>query len=185
MAFVDHQKEILGEEIDQTEGPLARLSAGQVPRVVFDSIAKSHLLEHLEIVLAAHADPLRLQIPAVALEPGNALLPFRFDASDRRLQFSPARHVLVRWIEVELLELPDDGSSDRLEFADAIHLVAEEFHPQPLLQVGGHHVDDITSHAEASPLQFFVVTVVDVVDQPLQKDVASQFHPALEADAKP
>ena len=42
-------------------------------RVVLDAIAVAHLLHHLEVVLGAHLEALRLDVFPVLLEPGDPL----------------------------------------------------------------------------------------------------------------
>ena len=73
-------QEVVGEEVEQRVGRLARAAAVDGRRVVLDAVAEPDLLHHLEVVLGAHAQPLRLEQLALPLEQGQALLQLGLDA---------------------------------------------------------------------------------------------------------
>ena len=66
VALVDHDQEVLREVVEQGVGPLAGRAAVEVGRVVLDARAHAGLLEHLEVVLGARAQPLGLEELALA-----------------------------------------------------------------------------------------------------------------------
>src|ERR1700690_3919065 len=185
VALVDHQEEVLREEVDQAAGPVPGLPAAEMQRVVLDPVAEPHFLEHLQVVVGPHLDPLRLQELPVGLEPGDALPELGPYGGDGGLERPAAPHVLVRRIEVELLELAQDLARQRLELAQVLHRVAEELDAQPVLHVGGHDVDHVPAHPEPPRLELVVVAVVDVVDKALQEPVAPQLGPLADGDPHP
>ena len=81
VALVDHQQVVVGEVVEQGERRLAVVAAVDVHRVVLDAVAVADLGHHLEVVLRAHAQPLRLEQLVVLLEPLEPLLQFVLDAS--------------------------------------------------------------------------------------------------------
>ena len=182
MALVHHQEEVLGEEVDQAEGPVPRLAVSEVQRVVLDPVAEAHLLKHLEVVVRAHLDALRLEVFPLLLEPGDPLLELRLDGRDRRGERAAAPHVLVRRVEVELLKLADLVPGQGVELAQRVDRVAEEFDAQSVLHVGRHHVDHVAAHPETPGLQLVVVAVVDVVDQPLKERIPPEFRARPDRD---
>ncbi len=68
VALVDHHEEVVGKEVEQRVGRIARCPALHRCRVVLDAVAEPHLVEHLEVVLGAHAQPLGLEQLLLALE---------------------------------------------------------------------------------------------------------------------
>ncbi len=80
VALVDDEEEVLREVVDEGEGRLARRPAVDVSRVVLDAVAVADLLDHLEVVLGAHAQALGLEQLALLLEPGEPLLQLGLDA---------------------------------------------------------------------------------------------------------
>ncbi len=75
--LVDERQELLRKEVEENGGPLPFLPAAQVPGVVLDARAVPHLLQHLQVVLGARLDPLRLQELAFVAELLVALLTAR------------------------------------------------------------------------------------------------------------
>ena len=128
VALVHHQEKILRKKIEQTEWPLSRLSRRQMSRVIFNAVAEAHFLQHLQIVIGPHAHPLRFQVLAVLLEERHALIELRADGLDRRLQFPTARHILVRRVEIELVERAEHFAGQRIELAQPFDVVAKKFH---------------------------------------------------------
>ena len=59
--LIDHEQVILREKIEERVGLRSRHSAGEMAGIIFDAAAESHLLQHFEIVLGAHLQPLRFQ----------------------------------------------------------------------------------------------------------------------------
>ena len=66
--LVDVDDEVVGEVVDQRERVRARRPAFEHPRVVLDPVAEAELLQHLDVVLGALPDPVRLEQPALRLE---------------------------------------------------------------------------------------------------------------------
>src|SRR6185295_199918 len=120
MALVDHQQEVLWEKIDQAEWPLAGPTPRQVPRVVLDAVAEPHFLEHLEVVVRAHPDSLRLEVLLVLLEERDALVQLGLDRDDRGVEFAAAGDVLVGRIKIELVELAQDYARKRVEIDELV-----------------------------------------------------------------
>ena len=151
-------------------------------RVVLDPVAEAHFLQHLEVVVRPHPDALRLEVLAVLLEERHALVQFPADRRDGRLQLAAARHVLISRIQIELVQRAQHLAGERIELAQCVHVVAEELHPQPVLQVRRHHVHRVAAHAEAPGLQLIVVALVDVVHEPFEEPLAPVGQPTAQVD---
>ena len=74
MALVDDTEHVLRKVIDQGKRRLARFSTVQMTRVVLDAVTKTHGLEHLEIIVGALLQTLRLEQLISRLELGHTLL---------------------------------------------------------------------------------------------------------------
>ena len=94
VALVDDEQEVLREVVEQGERRLAVDAAVDVHRVVLDAVAVPDLLDHLEVVLRAHAQPLRLEQLALLLEPGEPLLQLGLDADHGLAHALVAGHVV-------------------------------------------------------------------------------------------
>ncbi len=77
VALVDDEEEVVREVVEQRERRLVEVAPVDVHRVVLDAAAVADLGHHLEVVLRAHAQALRLEQLAFALEVGEPLLQLR------------------------------------------------------------------------------------------------------------
>ena len=68
VGLVDDREEIVGEVVEQTFGRFAWGASGERTRVVFDAVAVTELTHHLDVVLRALADTLRLDVLLALLE---------------------------------------------------------------------------------------------------------------------
>ena len=65
-----------------------------MPRIIFDPIAEAHLLQHLQVILGAHAQPLRLEKFVLRFQFSDASLKFFADGAQRAIQFVRRGHEL-------------------------------------------------------------------------------------------
>ena len=166
VALVDDREEVVREVVEQALRRLARRAAGERTRVVLDAVAVAELPHHLDVVLGALAEALRLQVLLRALEVRKPLLQFRLDAPVGGL------HLVLR--HHELLGGRDDGGGHRdahaevghRERVDGVDLVAEEVDADPLRRVGGEDVHRVAAYAEVAG------RVVKVVARVLRGDEA-------------
>ena len=136
-----------------------------VHRVVLDAVAVADLLDHLQVVLGAHPQALRLEQLAVGLEPRQPLRQLGLDADDR------GAHPLVAGDVVGGREDLDPGhvaqvlAGDRVDHGDPIDRVAEHLDAQDVLLVARVHLDGVAAHAELAPPEGHVVAVELQVDE--------------------
>ena len=144
--LVDHEEEVLGEVVEQAVRRAACGPPVDVPRVVLDAGAEADLAHHLDVVGRAHAQPLRLEQLAGALERGELRLELGLDAGDRPVEALLAGHVVRGRRDEQLLVLADDLAGHRVEHEEALDLVAEHLDPDRVLLV---HRDDLDRVAPA------------------------------------
>ena len=157
MRLVDEDQRIVGQEVHQREGRLARLPARQVARIVLDAGAGAGFAQHFEVEVGALAQALRLEQPAVVVEPLAALLELLLDVADRELEFAARRDVVAGREDLHLVARAQDLAGHAIQLLDALDLISEELDPVDLLLAGGHDVDNIAAHAKAQPSQVVVV----------------------------
>ena len=160
MAFIQKHEQVFREKIDQTGGTISRFPARQMQGVIFDPVAESHFLHHLQIVVRAHADALSLQILVVRLERGHPFIELPLDRRHRRIHLALGGHVLVCRIQIELVQLAQRGAGERIKFGDLLNLVTPHLHPQGLLAVSRHDINHIPAHPETASFQVVVVALV-------------------------
>ena len=170
--LVDEDDVVGGEVVEQRVRRRARRPPVEDPRVVLDPVAEAELAHHLQVVLGALADPVRLEHPALALEERHLLLELVLDlvlrALDRRLRGD----VLRRGEDGDRVELREDLAGERIEVRDLLDLVAEHRDAVGGLGVRGLNLDHVALDAEAPAAEQRVVADVLDVDQLAQHHVA-------------
>ncbi len=178
--LVDEDDEVVREVVEQRERVRAGRAAFEDPRVVLDPGAEAELLHHLEVVLGALAQPVRLQHLVLGLQLLDALVELVADLVDRALDGRLRRHVLGRGPDGDVVELREDLAGQRVEMRDRLDLVAEERDAVRGLLVRRLDLDDVALDAEASAAEDRVVPRVLAVDQLAQDEVAVVLLPDLE-----
>ena len=141
-------------------------------RVVLDPVAEAELAHHLEVVLGALADPVRLEHPALALEERHLLLELVLDLVVRALDRRLRGHVLRRREDGDRVELREDLARERVEVRDLLDLVAEHRDAVGGLGVRRLDLDHVALDPEAAAAEQRVVADVLDVDQLPQHHVA-------------
>src|SRR6185503_42530 len=85
VGLVDEADEVVREEVEQAERPLARLAVVEDARVVLDPVAEAELAQHLHVELGALPQPMRLEQLALPLELRTAGLELVADLDDAAL----------------------------------------------------------------------------------------------------
>jgi len=94
--LVDEDDEVLREVVEQREWVRSRSATLEDARVVLDPVAEAELLHHLEVVLRALAQPVRLEHLPFDLQPLDALFQLVPDFGNRPLDRRPATS-RTRW----------------------------------------------------------------------------------------
>ena len=150
------------------------------PRVVLDPRGEAELLQHLDVVGGALAQPVRLELLALRLQLGGARVQFRADLLDRPLQRLVAGHVVGGRPDRDVVDRVEDLAGQRVEVLDPLDLVAEEGDPVGRLGVGGHDLQHLAAHPEAAAAEHRVVALVLHLDQLAQHLVAVDLLADLE-----
>ncbi len=163
--LVEDHEVVVGEEVEQGVRRRAPTAALDGSGVVLDAVAEAELLHHLEVVLGAHAQALRLEQLALGLEPGQALLQLGLDAGDGRLHALFAGHVVGGREHDELVEGGHQLAGEGIDLGDGLDLVAEELDAHGVLVVGRVDLDGVAADAELAAHEVHVVALVLHVDE--------------------
>src|SRR6476646_3320671 len=135
-------------------------------RIVFDSVAVAHGLDHLEIKASALMYTLRLNHAALGLklaDPGIQLAHNRVDSLRLALRL---HHVVTLGVDRKPRILLLDGAEEGIDLGERLDLISEEFNAVCRFVVGGKDFDDVTAHAECAASEVHIVALVENFDQP-------------------
>src|SRR5215211_4762875 len=180
--LIGEDDEVAREVVEQRERVRSGRTALEDPRVVLDPVAEAELAHHLEVVLGALPQAMRLEHLPLAGQLLHPLLELVLDLLDRALDGRLRRHVLGGGPYRDVVQLRVHLARERVEVRDLLDLVTEERYAVRGLLVRGLELDDITLHAEAAAAEHRVVADVLRVDQLPQQEVAVVLPPHLEVD---
>ena len=90
------------------------------------------------------------------------------------------RHEMRLRIDRDLVVSAQRLARERIERGEFVHLVAEELDAEPLLFVGGIHLDDVAAHAEVAAAEVVVVALVldlhELAEDLLASDALTPFE---------
>ena len=170
--LVDHDEEVAREVVEQRERRLTRRAAVEHARVVLDAVAVAELLHHLEVVLGALAQAVRLEQLALLLELRDVPLELLADHGSGALDRRRRRHVVRGRVDRDLVLARVDLAAERVEVRDRLDLVAEQRDAVGRLRIRRLHLDDVAARAEAPAAEHHVVAAVLDVDEGPQQLVA-------------
>ena len=185
MRFVDDQQEIVREEIQQGVRRGARVTPVEMPRVVLHARAAADLGEHLQVVVRAHRQALRLQLLVLLAQLGHALVQLLADGPQRALHAFGTGHIVRGREDMRLGHVVDDVAGQRMQRGDAVDLVAEELDTHGQLLVHRDDLHRVAAHAERAAGERDVVALVLHVHELAQQLVAVDLLPLLEEQHAP
>ncbi len=183
--LVDHEQEVVGEEVEQRVGRLPRLATVEVPRIVLDARTEAQLLQHLEIEGGAHPQALGLEQLLLGLEFFQTRCELVFDRADRTLHGLGSCHVVRGREDRHRIHLLDDIAGERMQQVERLDLVAEQLDADGVLLVHRDDLDRVTTDAEVAAGEVDVVAVVLHRDELADEGVAVIPLPHLQRDHRP
>ena len=137
-------------------------------------------MDHLEVVLGSHPQPLRLEQLAFLLEPREPLLQLGFDADHGLAHPLVAGDVVRGREDLRPRHVAERLARERIDHREPVDGVAEHLDAQHRLLVRRMHLDGVAAHAELAATECHVVAIELQVDEPAQ-DAA---HVVVDADAE-
>jgi len=182
VALVDHQEEVLGEEVEQAVGTRPGGTAVEVAGVVLDAGAVAQLADHLEVVGDALVQALGFEEAAFALEELDLAVEVVLNLVDGAEGVLLGGHEEVGGVDAVVVEAAEGDTRDGVHLLDAVHLVAPEGDAQEVVVVGQEDVHRVALDAEVAAVQFQVVAHVEAVHQAAEEDVAAESLAAGDVD---
>ena len=133
MALVHKQQKVLREIVKQRHRRAARRAVRDYARIVLDAGAVAQLLHHLDVVIRALADALRLDELVVLLEPFDALVALAAYLVDGGGHLLLGRDIVTGGIYRGMVQYPRRHAGHDVYLAYAVYLVAEEFNTYGLV----------------------------------------------------
>ena len=183
MALVHEEQKILREIIQQGGGHTARRTAGQHRRVVLDALADAHLVQHLDIVVGALGNALRLDELALGGELLDLRVALGADLFQRSSLFFGADDIVAGREDGNVLDHVLLGAGQGVELGNAVDLVPEKLHPDgKLAHIGQIDIHRVAVHPELIAHKIHVVALVLQGDQLFAQLVPLHLHPGAQAD---
>ena len=136
-------------------------------RIIFDPVAETHLLQHLEIVFGADAESLRFEQFVLRFQDFDSVFQLGPDRLQRAIQFVGRRHELFRWKKCDHTERFMGVTSQRIEAGDGIDFVAKKFQANCLfVRRGGIDFDHVAADPKFAARETDIVAFVEHIDQP-------------------
>lgn len=123
MALVHKQQKIIREIIQQSGGHTARRTAGEHRRIVLDAFAHAHLVKHLNVVIGALGNALRLDQLALGGELLHLCVALGADLFQCCGLLLGADDIVAGREDGYMLDYILFGPGERVELRDAVDLV--------------------------------------------------------------
>ena len=176
MTLVCQEKIVLRKKIKEGIRSFARFSSGNMSRVIFNSLAKSHLLHHLEVIFCSHANALGLDKFAILFKPSDSIIEFLTDSYHRSFKFFLRANKLLGRVKNVVTHLIDNMSAPGIDRSDAIDFITKKFNSNcGLLQISWPHFDDITTNSKMTPFKSDVVPFKKKIHKLSQKFITPKF----------
>ena len=182
VAFIDDQQKIIGEVVEQTKGPGARLAAVEEAGIVLHAIAIAEFFHHFQVEGCPLLDPLGFQKTPFLLKVLDLAMQFILDLVHDLVYAFPRGHIQVGREDGGVLQGGDAMARFRLDLFDLLDLVAEEGHPITVLDIGQIDRYRIALHAEGGAPEIGFRARVQALHQLVEKVVARYYLPLFDAN---
>ena len=178
--LVDDTQKIFWEVVDERIRRLTWLTTVKMTRIVFDAAAKTHRLEHLEIVVGSHFETLGLEQLAFFPELRETFAQFILDGLQRAVHLGTRRHVVRSRPNGKRLVRAQLFTADIIDLDNALNFVAPELDADRIVGIGREHVERVAAYTKRPAFKLVVIAVVLDVDQTMDHVVAICWHLLVE-----
>ena len=185
VTLVDDAQEVFREVVDERIRGLARSAPVKMARVVLDSRAEAHRLNHFQIVIRAHLQALRFEQLAFLLELLQSLAQLILDGADRPIKFRTCGDVVGSGPNGKRLVFVENLARDVVDLGDRLNLVTPELHADGVVGIGREHVERVAANAEGAAFELVIVAIVLDVDQLVDDVIALGRLLLVEEDGQP
>ena len=153
MTFIDERDEIIREIVDEAERPLPLFSAVQVPRIVLDSRAISHFLNHFQIIFDSLFQSFGLELLSDAVEILHLFHEVILNHAYCLDTLVLSRHEVSCRINRYLGKMLDSSAGYRIDQGQCIYLISEKLYPYSLIRTSQINIHGISAHPESASFE--------------------------------
>ena len=166
VALIDKEQKILRKIVQQRHRRAAGGTAADNARIVLDAGAVAELLHHLNVIVRALTDALRLEELTLLLECFHARVALGADLADGALHLFVRCDIVRRRIDRHVAKRADGRTGDDVDVRNAVDLVTEKLHTHGMVRrIGREDVDRVAADAEHVARKGNVVALVADVDE--------------------
>ncbi len=160
MAFVDEQKEIFREKVNQSRWRLTGAAAVEVARIILDTLDETGLAEHFKVIFRALRKALRLEKLVVLLEIFETILKLGFNTGDGAFELILRSSVVSVREDMDAVGLLAGLGGQGIDDADAFEGIEAKLEAIAPFPAGREKIDGVAHDAEVATLEGEVVSVV-------------------------
>ena len=185
VTLVDDAQEVFREVVNERIRGLAWSTPVKMARVVLDSRAEAHRLDHFQIVIRAHLQALRFEQLAFLLELMQSLAQLILDGVDRPIKLRTCGNIVGSRPNGKRLVFVENLARDVVDLGDRLNLVTPELHADGVVGIGREHVERVAANAEGAAFELVIVAIVLDVDQLVDDVIALGRLLLVEEDGQP
>ena len=149
MALVKEHQTVRGKIVNQAGRRFAGGESGQMPGVVFNTLAETHLIEHLKVKLGALLQTLRFDHAALVVELLETFGKLDLDTLHGADNLVTRRHIVTRRIHHKAGDFLLHATGERVKKQNGIDLVVKKLNTHCALGMfGREHINRIAAHTE-------------------------------------
>ncbi len=161
MRLIDHQQKILREEIQKCIRRISLASSGYMSGIVFYTLAKAGLSQHLQIIACTLLQSVCLDKLALTPHKGQLLLKLLLYSNRSLTQLSLRGGIMSCREDTGILPVISDLAADIFNFRYLLDLITEEADScDNILRAGREYIKCISSDTEAAALGLKIIAAV-------------------------
>src|SRR3989338_3957130 len=168
VGLVDEDQEVAGKIVEERRRGLAGGAARQMPRVVLDAVTVADGAHHFDVEERALLDALGLERLALLFELRLPRAELLEDAGQGAVALIAGHDEVGLGVDGHAGVVGEDGAGERVDFVDAVHLVAPELDAVGHVHVGRKDFHLVAAHAEGAAAELFAALVLDFDELPHQ-----------------
>lgn len=160
VAFVDEEKKILGEKVNQGRRRLAGATAIEVTRIILDTLDEAGFAEHFEVVFRALGEALRFKEFVVLLEVFEAFFILGLDASNSAFELVLRSGVVGVWEDMDAVRFFAGFGGQRVNNTDVLESIEPELKAIAPFPASWEEVDGVAHDTEIAALESEVIAMI-------------------------
>ncbi|MBT9149380.1 MAG: hypothetical protein DDT28_00803 [Dehalococcoidia bacterium] len=158
--LVNDEQEVVREVIYERPGWASRGASSKMAGVVLDAGTIARFSQHLDIVVGASLQTLRLQQLPLRLELGEPLLQLPLDIGDGGHQLLAGGDEVLGRINLDLISFHQQLACQGVDLGNTLDLFSPELHPDGDILIGRLNLQGVTSDTEPAAGEIDIISFV-------------------------